>query len=128
VGVQLFGRDPGGLACRRQGACKVRAFRLLTSHGLPRAQIVSAARGPRADEEPILAAAYRGGGARVAPSGHGQDPLRWDQAHINAVSWRKSPSPRARRRRPSTPDRGHIYSGRADRSVIADVVRAVHIP
>jgi tRNA-dihydrouridine synthase B len=130
VGVQLFGRDPEAMAeaaRRLQG----QGFSFVDINmGCPAPKIVSGGEGAALMKEPILAGRVIGAVVR-ASSLPVTVKIRsgWDQAHINAVEMAKiAESEGAAALTIHARTRDQFYSGRADRSVIADVVRAVHIP
>jgi tRNA-dihydrouridine synthase B len=130
VGAQLFGRDPEAMAeaARRLSG---QGFSFVDINmGCPAPKIVSGGEGSALMKEPPLAGRVIGAVVRAAGL-----PVTvkirsgWDKEHINAPELAQiAESEGALAITVHARTRDQFYSGRADRSVIAAVVRAVHIP
>ena len=130
LGVQLFGRDPSAMAeaARRLSG---QGFSFVDINmGCPAPKIVSGGEGSALMKEPLLAGRVIGAVVKAAGL-----PVTvkirsgWDKEHINApelahIAVGEGASAVTVHAR----TRDQFYSGRADRSVIAAVVRAVNIP
>lgn len=130
VGVQLFGRDPSAMAeaARRLSG---QGFSFVDINmGCPAPKIVSGGEGSALMREPLLAGRVIGAVVKAAGL-----PVTvkirsgWDREHINAPELAHiAEGEGASAVTVHARTRDQFYSGRADRSVIAAVVRAVHIP
>lgn len=130
VGVQLFGRDPSAMAeaARRLSG---QGFSFVDINmGCPAPKIVSGGEGSALMKEPLVAGRVIGAVVKAAGL-----PVTvkirsgWDKAHINASELaRIAEGEGAVAVTVHARTRDQFYSGRADRSVIEEVVRAVNIP
>jgi tRNA-dihydrouridine synthase B len=130
VGLQLFGREPSLMAeAARQLSDRGFSF-IDINMGCPAPKITSGGEGAALMKEPLVAGRVIGAvvGATKLPvtvkirSG-------WDPSRINAPEIaRIAEAEGARAITVHARTRDQYYSGRADRSVIAQVVRAVDIP
>ena len=130
LGVQLFGREPSAMAeaARRLSG---QGFSFVDINmGCPAPKIVSGGEGSALMKEPLVAGRVIGAALKAAGL-----PVTvkirsgWDPAHINAPELaRIAEGEGASAITVHARTRDQFYSGRADRRVIADVVRAVHIP
>jgi len=130
VGLQLFGRDPEAMAeaARRLSG---QGFSFVDINmGCPAPKIVSGGEGSALMKEPLTAGRVIGAVVRAAGL-----PVTvkirsgWDKEHVNAPEIAHiAESEGASSVTVHARTRDQFYSGRADRSVIAQVVRAVHIP
>jgi len=130
LGVQLFGREPEVMAeaARRLSG---QGFSFIDINmGCPAPKIVSGGEGSALMKEPLTAGSVIGAVVK-ATNLPVTVKLRsgWDPAHVNAPELaRIAEAEGAAAITVHARTRDQFYSGRADWRVIADVVRAVHIP
>ncbi len=130
LGVQLFGRDPSAMAeaARRLSG---QGFSFVDINmGCPAPKIVSGGEGSALMKEPLTAGRVIGAVVKAAGL-----PVTvkirsgWDKEHINAPELAHiAEGEGASAITVHARTRDQFYSGRADRRVIAEVVRAVNIP
>lgn len=130
LGVQLFGRDPGSMA-EAAKALSGRGFSFVDINmGCPAPKIASGGEGAALMREPLQAGRVIGAVVRATPL-----PVTvkirsgWDAGSVNAPEIaRIAEAEGGQAVTVHARTRDQYYSGRADRSVIARVVSAVHIP
>ena len=130
VGVQLFGREPSAMAEAAKRLSGQGFSFVDINMGCPAPKIVSGGEGSALMKEPLVAGRVIGAVVKAAGL-----PVTvkirsgWDPAHINAPELAHiAEGEGASAVTVHARTRDQFYSGRADRSVIASVSRAVHIP
>ncbi len=130
LGVQLFGRDPEAVAEAARRLSDQGFSFVDLNMGCPAPKIVSGGEGSALLKEPLLAGRVIEATVRAV---HIPVTVKirsgWDPAHVNAPEVaRIAQDAGAAAVTVHARTRDQFYSGRADRRVIADVVRAVSIP
>ncbi len=130
VGVQLFGRDETAMAEAARRLSDQGFSFVDINMGCPAPKIVSGGEGSALMKEPLTAARVIAAVARATDL-----PVTakirsgWDAGHVNAPEMaRIAQEEGAAAVTVHARTRDQFYSGRADQSVIAEVVRAVDIP